>query len=48
MDGFEEQYRYATALYLLPMLSNTYSIIIDCSVGAPGHNREVVAGMNAT
>ena len=30
------------------MLSKSYSIIIDCSVSAPRHVREVVDGINAT
>ena len=30
------------------MLAHAYNIIIDCGVGAPGHGREVVDGLNAT
>ena len=27
-------------------MSQTYSIIIDCSISAPGHGKEVVYGLN--
>ena len=46
MDGCAEQYHCTTALYLLPMLAHTYNIIIDCGVGALGHGREFVDGLN--
>ena len=46
-DGFEEQYRCATVLYLLSMLAHACNIIIDRDVGTPGHLREVVGGLNA-
>ena len=39
-DVFVEQYRCATALYLLSMLSDAYNIKIDNGVVAPGHVRE--------
>ena len=47
-DGCEVQYRCATALFLLSMLSHMYNIIIDCDVGAPGNIREVARCLNAT
>ena len=28
-------------------MSQTYSIIIDCGISAPGHGKEVVDGINA-
>ena len=43
-----EQKRCATVLYLLSILAHTYNIIIDRVVGAQGHDREVVDGLNAT
>ena len=46
MDGCAEQIICATGLYLLSMLAHAYNIIIDCGVGAPGHVREVVYGLN--
>ena len=30
------------------MLSHTYNILIDCGVGATGHGKDVVDGLNAT
>ena len=46
--GCDEQYRYATALYLLLMLYHAHEIIIDIGVEAPGHGKDVVDGTNAT
>ena len=46
-DGRADQYRSATALYLLSMLAHTYNIIIDSGVGASGHGIKVVDGLNA-
>ena len=42
-----EQYRCASALYLMSVMSQTYSIIIDCGISAHGHGKEVVYGLNA-
>ena len=41
-DGCAEQNRCATALYLMSVMSQTYSIIIDRGISAPGHGKEVV------
>ena len=46
-DGCAEQYRCASALYLMSVMSQTYSIIIYRSISAPGHGKEVVYGLNA-
>ena len=46
-DGCAEQYRCASVLYLMSVMSQTYSIIIDCGISAPGHGKEVVDGLNA-
>ena len=46
-DGCAEQYRCASVLYLLSVMSQTYSIIIDCGVSEPGNGKEVVDGLNA-
>ena len=46
-DGCAEQYRYASALYLMSVMSQTYSIIIDRGISAPGHGNEVIDGLNA-
>ena len=37
MDRCADQYRCATALYLLSILAHAYDIIIYHGVGAPGH-----------
>ena len=34
-------------MYLMSVMSKTYSIIIDCGISAPGHGKEVVDGINA-
>ena len=45
-DGCVEQYRCATALYLMSFLSQFHSIIFDRGISAPGHGKEVVDGIN--
>ena len=47
-DGFEEQYFYATVLYVLSILAHAYNIIIDSGCGSLRHRREVVDGLNDT
>ena len=47
-DGYTEQYRCATALYLLSMLAHAYNINIDRGAGAPGHGIEFICGLNTT
>ena len=46
-DGCAEQYRCASALYLMSVMLQTYSIIIDRGISARGHGKEVVDGINA-
>ena len=46
-DGCAEQYRCASALYLMSVMSQCYSIIIDRGISAPEHGKEVVDGLNA-
>ena len=46
-DGCAEQYRRDSELYLMSVISQTYSIIIDRGISAPGHGKEVVDGLNA-
>ena len=36
-DGCAEQYRCASAMYLMSVISQTYSLIIDRGISAPGH-----------
>ena len=45
-DGCAEQYICASALYLMSVISQTYSLIIDWGISAPGHGKEVVDGLN--
>ena len=45
-DGCDEQYRCASALYLMSVMSHCYSIIIDRGISAPGNGKEVVDGLN--
>ena len=42
-----EQYRCASELYLMSVMSQTYSVIIDRGISAPGNGKEVVDGHNA-
>ena len=46
-DDCAEKYRCASALYLMSVMSQTYSIIIDSGISAPGHGKEVVDGLNS-
>ena len=39
IDSCDEQYRCVSALYLMPVLSQCYSIIIDQGISAPGHGK---------
>ena len=45
-DGCAEQYICASELYLLSFMSQCYSVIIDSSISATGHGKEVVDGIN--
>ena len=46
-DGCAKQYRCATALHLLSMLAVKHNITIDRAVGAPGHGKDLIDGLNA-
>ena len=46
-DGCAEQFRCAYAMYLMSVISQTYSLIIDQGISAPGNGKEVVDGLNA-
>ena len=45
-DDCAEQYICASALYLMSVISQTYSLIIDRGISAPRHGKEVVDGLN--
>ena len=47
MDGCTKKYRCASGIYLISCLALEFSIIIDRAVGAPGHVKDVVSGLNA-
>ena len=47
-DGFSKQYRCASALYLMSVMSQCYSIIIYWGISAPGHGKEVVDVLNTS
>ena len=44
--GCSEQYRCVSALYLMSVISQTYSLIVDQGISAHGHRKEVVDGLN--
>ena len=46
IDGCEEQYRFASSLYLMSVMLQCYSVIIDCGISVPGHGKELVDGIN--
>ena len=46
-DGAAKQYRCANALCYLSFLSAKYDISIDRAIGAPGHGKDIVDGLNA-
>ena len=46
-DGCTEQYRCSSALYLMSVMSQCYSVIIDRVICAPKRGKAVVDGLNA-
>ena len=46
-DGCDEQFRYASALYFMSVMSQCYSVIIDWGISAPRHVKYVVDVINA-
>ena len=46
-DGCAEQYICASARYLMSVISHTYYLMINRGISAPGHEKEVVDGLNA-
>jgi hypothetical protein len=47
-DGCTKQYRCAKAFWLLSYLAVKYVTTIDRAIGAPGHGKDIVDGINAT
>ena len=46
-DDCAKEYRCASALYWMSVMSQCYSIKIYQGISAPGHGKEVVDGLNA-
>ena len=46
-DGGDEQYRCTSEMYIISVMSQCYSIIIDRGISAPVHGKEVADGLNA-
>ena len=46
-NGCDKQYRCAYALYLMSVVYQCYSIIIDRGISALGNGKEVVDGLNS-
>ena len=46
-DGCAKQYRCGNALFLLNILSLKYNLLIDRAIGAPGHGKSIIDGLNA-
>ena len=45
-DGYSEQYRCASALYLMSVMYQCDSIVIDRGISSPWHGKEVVDVLN--
>ena len=46
-DDCSEKYRCTSEIYLMSVMLQCYSVIIDWGISAPGHGKEVVDGINA-
>ena len=47
MDGCSKQYQCGTAMYFLSMLAFSFNIVNDRAIGAPGHRKDIIDGLNA-
>jgi hypothetical protein len=47
-DGCGKQYRSATTLFLLSLIATEFDLTMDRAIGAPGHGKDIVDGLNAT
>ena len=45
-DGCADQYRCASAIYLMSVMSQCDSVIVDHCISAPGHGKILVDGHN--
>jgi hypothetical protein len=48
LDACAKQYCCGTALYLVSVLSCQFGVTINCMIGAPGYDKDVVDALNAT
>ena len=46
-DGCAKQYRSGNALFMMNIMSLKYDIVIDRAIGAPGHGKSIIDGLNA-
>ena len=46
-NGEYTQFRCTNVLYFLYLLVFEYSIKIDCGIGSPGHDKDLVDGLDA-
>ena len=46
-DGCAEQYKCSSALYIMSVIFQCYSVIIYCGISAPVHVKGVFNGLNA-
>ena len=46
-DGCAKQYRSGNALYLMNVLCLKFNMVIDRAIGAPGHGKSIIDGLNA-
>ena len=46
-DFCAQKYRCAYVIYLMSVMLQCYSIIIDWGISAPGHGKEALDGLNA-
>jgi hypothetical protein len=47
-DGCGKQYRSATTLFLLSLIATEFDLTFDRAIGAPGHGKDIVDGLNVT
>jgi hypothetical protein len=47
MDGCGKQYNSGTTLSLLSLIATEFDLTFDRAIGAPGHGKDIVDGLNA-
>ena len=46
-DGLDKKHRCASAQYVISVMFQSFSVIIDRRISVPGHGKEVLDGLNA-